>query len=167
MGAIEEVEAALTQVGIDVGTLQGGKNQVVSLDGDTDIFADVTIVDDGTTASGWPERLVFWYDDDSATPRRVFYLNEYGEVRIAPANASTIPFRVFTRETTSDPAHNNGVPVIQVMDDRNNTNQLFAVHNDGTVEAPNVVNGTVTWATGSEPSLAGVPDGTLWVEHAP
>lgn len=25
----------------------------------------------------------------------------------------------------------------------------------------------VTWPTGSEPSLAGVPDGTLWVEYTP
>lgn len=25
----------------------------------------------------------------------------------------------------------------------------------------------VAWATGSEPSLAGVPDGTLWVEYTP
>ncbi len=30
-----------------------------------------------------------------------------------------------------------------------------------------VLNKTVVWPTGSEPSLAGVPDGTLWVEYTP
>lgn len=31
----------------------------------------------------------------------------------------------------------------------------------------NLTERVVTWPTGSEPSLVGVPDGTLWIEYTP
>lgn len=41
----------------------------------------------------------------------------------------------------------------------------FTVNDAG--DSISVLNKTVVWATGAEPSLAGVPDGTLWVEYTP
>lgn len=134
----------------------------------TDKIGSYTVVDDGSATSGWLDRLEFFYDHAGAeTPRRTTYLNEYCELRISPAKGSTVPLRIFQRETTSDPTHNAGVNLFEIMDNRTDRNIQMGIANDGTITAPNVKNKVVTWPTGSEPSLSGVPDGTLWIEYTP
>lgn len=144
------------------------QNANVSLDADTEYVGSWTVVDDGSDSATWMNRWEFWYDPPGAeVARRTSFFNEYGELRIAPAKGSTVALRLFQREVSTGPAHNAGVNIFEIMDNRTDRNIMMGIANDGTITAPNVKNKVVTWATGSEPSLAGVPDGTLWIEYTP
>ena len=157
------------------------KNGVVSLtDPTSDQLGRVTVVDDGSSTASWPDRFEFFFDPaGAASARRTSYFNEYGELRISPAKGSTVPMRLFQRETTSDPVHNPGVALFEIMDNRSTRNIIYQIHNDGSVNttgggtfngsvtAANIQNKVVSWPTGSEPSFASQPDGTLWIEYTP
>lgn len=103
----------------------------------TETMGSVTINDDGSDSALWPNRLMFRYKRLGANYLETLtsFFNEYGEFRAAPAQGSTVPFRVFTRETDQHTAHNAGVPLIEAMTDRTTRTRLFAVHNDGSTES--------------------------------
>ena len=136
------------------------------LDGNTEVMGQWHIIDDGTDSTTWPERLTFWYDPaGSAAEHRTFYLNEYGEVRVASGKPSTVPFRVLVKEGATDPAHNTGVPVMQVMDNRDDRNEMFAVHNNGKVVAPNIGSKVIAVVEGTASGWETQEDGTVWLEY--
>ncbi len=145
-----------------------------------DKLARIEIMDDGSNTANWPDRMEFFFDPAGVTPaRRTSYFNEYGELRISPAKGSTVPLRLFQRETISDPAHNAGVALFEIMDNRSDRNIIYQIHNDGSINttgggtfaggvtATNIKNKVVCWPTGSEPNFASQPDGTLWIEYTP
>src|SRR5690606_475524 len=126
---------------------------------------DVRITNDGTGAGTWPERLVFRYRDTTGgTYFRTGYFNEYGELRVAPAKHNTVALRLFQKELSSQPARNMTVPLMDVMDNRDDRNVLFALMPDGTVQARNVQSKTVCVPEGTT-GWESQPDGTLWVEY--
>ena len=148
--------------------------RAISLVSSNQQFAVITTVDDGTLTDNWPNRMEFWWDPADSVPRLTSFFNEYGELRIIPAKGSTVPLRLFQRENnTSAPTHNAGVALFEIMDNRTDRNVLFQIHNDGSIDtdgvvtAGNVEDKVVCWPTGSEPSFASQPDGTLWIEYTP
>lgn len=142
------------------------KNAVVALAAPTDQLESVTINDDGSDTSTWPNRLEMWFNSGGKT-RRTTYFNEYGELRVAPGKTNTVAVRFFAKEMATDAAHSSSVAVFEVMDDRQTRTQLFAVMPDGKVIAPNIGAKTITYPTGSEPTLSGLTNGTLLVEYTP
>lgn len=131
----------------------------------TESVTEITVVDDGSSTTNWPNRFSWLFKPSGGIARLVQYVNEYGELRLVSAKTNTVPFRIFGKTAAADAAHT--VNLIEVQDARDTRVNVFTVATDGTVAAPNVQDGVVTWPTGSEPSLTGVPDGTLWVEYTP
>lgn len=167
-------------------------NDIV-LDAADETFADFRIRDDGSTNSNdWPDRFTFRFRAPGGTEDRLTtWFNEYGEYRAAPAKHNTTALRVFLKERQSDPDHSPNSLVFEVTDDRGSRNSQMGVTGDGVTHILNslelkgdikhgtgrtdfdgsgtnvTMNLVVTYPTGSEPSTAGVPDGTLWVEYTP
>lgn len=81
-------------------------------------------------------------------------------MRVSSAKANTVAFRAFTRELPAQPAHDANVAIIELMDDRTNRNQLFAVMPDGKVVAPNI--GNKVTASTTAPSSPAVGD--VWID---
>lgn len=105
-------------------------------------FANVTINEsvENEDTTNWPNRLTFSF-------RRMIggvlqgavltaWHNEYGEFRVMPAKSNTIPFRIFGKNSPTDPAHT--VNLIEVVNDRTNRVVQFAVDSTGKVTAPNI-----------------------------
>src|SRR5690606_1272364 len=91
----------------------------------------VNVVDDSSSASNWPDRILVLYDGEHAT-----WCNEYGEYRAAPAQRNTVGWRmVAARTPTGSSNRATSVPVVQVVDDRRNRTPLFEVYGDGKVTA--------------------------------
>lgn len=133
----------------------------------TDTVGTFQITGDGSATTNWVNRLVFQFQGTGgAVLTKTSYFNEYGELRIAPAKNNTVPLRVFSRETTSNPAHDAATPLIEVMDDRFTRTQKFAVWNDGSITSPSIEEKVVCVPSGST-GFDTQPDGTLWVEYTP
>ena len=101
-----------------------------NLDGDTGQFANLTIVEDGTPTSTWPERLRVNFNNGTRT-RRTFYLNEYGEARCIPARDDTIPLRIFAQEFAADGIRDTSVPLFEIQDNRDDRNVFATINNEG------------------------------------
>lgn len=167
--AINDIDTRFAGVQTQLDGKISNYNNEATLQSGTDFFAKYYITDEGASAD-WPNRLEFWFTPANPTTggpaHRTAFFNEYGEIRCTPGRPNTVPFRIFTKEYSSFPARNMTVPIIEVTDDRNNRNTLFAVYGDGKVEAPNIGNKIVTVPTGTS-GWSSQPDGTLWVEYTP
>lgn len=86
----------------------------MALASSSDRFAEVQIPDDGTSSSGWPDRLAFYFWNGSAFIR-TGYFNEFGEVRGRKAKTSTVSARFQDHASTST------VDILQVTSSDNNT----------------------------------------------
>ena len=128
-------------------------------------LSEITVIDDGSATSGWPDRLAFKFHPQGGDPNNTSWFNEYGEFRVTSAKPNTVPLRLFIKNLPTDPAHTNNM--FEIQDDRVTRGVIVAIDTAGNIAARNVQNKVVTWPTGSEPSSAGVPDGTMWVEYAP
>lgn len=69
----------------------------------TDYLAHITIDNDSTATSGWPDRFAFYY-----TGTRTGYHNEYGEMRARPAKTGTVPLRAM--------AHISGTSTVNLFE---------------------------------------------------
>jgi hypothetical protein len=136
--------------------------------GVNETMGNILVTDDGSADTAWPNRLMFRFKRLGAQYPETLtaFFNEYGELRCIPAQGSTVPFRIFTRETSAHTAHNAGVPVLEVMDDRSSRTRKLAIHNDGTIESPSIGAKVVTVPAGTT-GFASQPDGTLWIEYTP
>lgn len=164
----------ISAIGTDVKNLitktsSAFKGIVTELDGSDDQIGAWTVQDDGTSTSNWPNRFEMWFKTVGGVSRRTFLLNEYGEVRIAPAKSNTIPFRVFQKELNTDASRNMSVPLMEVMDDRITRTVIWQLMPDGTIMLGSQVQRLVSWEAGSEPGdLSIFPDGTWYgVRPAP
>lgn len=133
--------------------------------GDNDYVEIVTIDDDGTTTDTWVNRLEYYFNPNGASPRHTTFLNEYGELRVAPAKENTVAARFFVKEFPDNPlaARSATVPVIEMMDDRTNRNSLWGVVGDGTTVVNNI-RMAYTLVLGPADSVpVGTPAGTVIV----
>jgi len=90
-----------------------------------------TVVDDASSTSGWVDRIVMFFKPSAILPSRmVHWLNEYFELRVAPAKHNTVAFRIFVRDsdTVQTTARNMDVPLMEMMDDRVNRNPLWGLY---------------------------------------
>lgn len=133
---------------------------VVITDPTNQTIASYTITDDSTPATAWVNRFEVFFQAAGAVARHTFYLNEYGEIRVSPAKANTVPFRVFTRETPQDPAHSTSVNCLELMDDRTTRTVLWSVDTLGNMRAANLPN-RITVASAAPASPAA---GDVWID---
>jgi hypothetical protein len=125
----------------------------LSLDGDTESVTSITIVDDGTDTSNWPNRWEWLFDLAGATTAKlVQWVNEYGELRLVPAKANTVALRIFGRTAAGDSAHTG--PVFEIQDNRTDRNTKFGISETGDVTAGAIqTTGAITRAVPSGPTL--------------
>ncbi|MFT3871053.1 MAG: hypothetical protein QM714_02635 [Nocardioides sp.] len=129
-----------------------------SLDADTDQITSLTIVDDGTATSGWPNRWEWLYKPLAGVAKLVQWVNEYGELRLIPAKSNTVALRIFGRTAPADTAHTG--PVFEIQDNRTDRNTVFAVDETGTVTAANI--GAMVLVLGAGDTVpADTPAGTV------
>lgn len=97
-------ESAVTGLTTDLGNRLTVKNSTPELtDSTNDFFSHITIDNDSTPTSGWPDRLAFYY-----TGVRTGYHNEYGEMRARPAKSGTVPLRAM--------AHISGTSTVNLFE---------------------------------------------------
>lgn len=124
----------------------------------TDFWQKLEIIDDGSLTTSWPNRLEAAFTPSGGTRGLTFYLNEYGEVRIEPAKANTVPLRVFTKHAPGDAAHT--VNTFELMDDRTTRTLLMSIDSAGNVKAANLP-GRITAASSAPTSPA---TGDVWID---
>lgn len=125
----------------------------------------VTVQDDGTASTTWVERLMYKFKEVGGLVRNVFYLNEYGEVRVSPARHNTTALRVFVKEFANNPveARSTTVPVMEVMDNRTTRTSLWGIVGDGTMVVGGNRMAYVLVLSAAAAVPAGTPAGTVIV----
>jgi hypothetical protein len=111
-------------------------------DGTDEFLEELSITDDGTSTSGWVNRVrTYFRHRVSGVPvadglrRLVMWQNEYGELRCAPAKNNTVSFRVFVKDTdtTQTSSRDADVPLIELMDNRTDRNPIWGLYENGNV----------------------------------
>jgi len=135
----------------------------------TGYLEEVTLTDDGSSTSGWINRWVWKFVSSSVT-RLVTFLNEYGELRGAPAKLNTTWLRVFIKDGPSTPSgtRDPDVPIMQMMDDRTNRTPVWGLYPDGNqrVGEEEIEMSYVLVLGDSDPIPTGTPAGTVIVREA-
>lgn len=133
----------------------------------TSILEKVTLINDGSATTAWPNRVEHFYDATvgGGAPKLVSFLNEYFEYRFVPAKYNTVGLRGFLRNSTSDTARDMTIPVIEIMDDRGSRNHIWGVYGDGIVKiaAGEIATAYVVVLVGAAAIPTGTPAGTLIV----
>jgi hypothetical protein len=143
-------------------------------DGTDQFLEEITVSDDGTSTSGWVNRFRAYYRHRvSGTPvadnlrRLVFWLNEYGEPRVAPANSNTVAFRIFVKDTntTQTNTRDADVPLLELMDNRTDRNAIWGLFPDGNVRITDnqIETAHVLLLGPADPVPTGTPAGTVIV----
>lgn len=111
-------------------------------DGTDQFLEEVTVTDDGTSTSGWVNRIRGYFRHRVAgvpvadnLRRLVFWFNEYCELRLAPAKDNTVALRIFVKDTdtTQTNARDPDVPLLELMDNRTDRNAIWGLYPDGNV----------------------------------
>lgn len=156
-------------------TTQGGKADaarpnhqaaVAITDPTNDYVERITITNDASDTSAWVNRREVKYKDNSgATARNVLVENEYGELRLASAKHNTVPFRIFVEEHAANTtgARDNTVPMIQVMDNRDDRNSIYSVLPTGITKFKSLSMAYVLVLGPSDSVPADTPTGTVIV----
>lgn len=136
--------------------------------GDTNgVLETVTIHDDGTTTSNWVNRWVFQFLENvgGAIARATTHVNEYGELRVAPAKSNTVAARFFTKIFPNNPttARDMTVPVVELMDDRTTRTSLRGWLGDGTLTRKGIKLSECVVLGLNEAVPAGLPANTVIV----
>lgn len=164
----QRIEAALNLVAADYKAIQAqlakGMPAARSLDGSDDSVTDITIIDDGSSTTNWPNRWTWSFGTTVALAKLVQWVNEYGELRLTPAKVNTVALRIFAKTTPTEPNHSG--PVFEIQDNRNDRNSVFAVDGLGNTVARNIAQKVRTVPTGTS-GFENEPDGTLWIEYTP
>jgi hypothetical protein len=143
---------------VDVSTLLPVKNGIVDLLPALDKFARLTVVDDSSDSSTWPNRFEIVWTQSGRPAHLTFWLNEFGEWRAIPAKSSTVAARIFVKDAPTDPDHDPDIPVFEVADNRTDRVFLAGIMPDGRVLGTNI--GQKVVAQGTAPSDTTV----IWVD---
>jgi hypothetical protein len=148
-------------------TLMGALATARSLTALNVVLGNLTVLNDGTDNSTWPERLRFNYNNNAGKTRRTGYFNEFGELRSISALLTGCALRVYGKEFVGDGTRDPTAPIIEVSDDRDTRTRLFAVFSGGNavfsgpVTAPNI--GVKIGTLG--PTAPGSPSvGDVWID---
>lgn len=162
------IDAGSVGTDVDLSGLRAKINAVIAINGvdSNGTVETVTVTDDGTDTTTWKNRLVYQFKPVGGTAHNTTYLNEYGELRVVPAKATTVGARVFAKSASTDPVRDVNTPIMEWMDDPVTRTSLRGVLGDGTM-----VRGTVKMAdclilNASDPIPAGTPSGTLVLRTA-
>ena len=106
--------------------------------GDTNgVVETFTIHDDLSDTNNWVNRWVFQFLENGVgkVARATTHVNEYGELRVAPAKLNTVGARFFAKLFPTNPsgARDMTVPVVELMDDRTTRTSLRGWLGDGTL----------------------------------
>lgn len=97
----------------------------------------IFVTGDGTPTGDWLNRFEKYFRMNSGESfRLVQWYNEYLEWRGAPARSNTVGWRIFTKIDNTDPARNMTTPIMEMQDNRNWRNRLWALMPDGTQHGP-------------------------------
>lgn len=143
-------------------------------DGTDQFLEELSVTDDGTSTSGWVNRVrTYFRHRISGAPvadslrRLVMWQNEYGELRVAPAKHNTVSFRVFVKDTdtTQTNARDADVPLIELMDNRTDRNPIWGLYENGNVRiTDNLIETAHVLLLGpADPVPTGTPAGTVIV----
>lgn len=131
------------------------------------VVETITIHDDGTSTTSWINRWVFQFLDSAvgAVARATTHLNEYGELRVAPAKYNTTGARFFTKLFPNNPAtaRDMTVPVVELMDDRTTRTSLRGWLGDGTLTRKGIKLSECVVLGLNEAVPAGLPANTVIV----
>jgi hypothetical protein len=122
--------ATAAQGALASGARKNNQAAVAIADPTNDYVERITITNDASDTANWVNRREVKYKDNSgATARNVLVENEYGELRLASAKHNTTPFRIFIEEhhANTTGARDNTVPLIQIMDNRDDRNNIYSV----------------------------------------
>lgn len=163
---IKQDESVVNLGNIKVDNYRAQYNAEIDFDGadPEGVVETVTITDDETDTATWLNRLVYRFKEGvEAVARRTTYLNEYGELRVAPAKHNTVGARFFVKELPDNPdtARSTTVPVVELMDNRTDRNSLRGWLGDGT-ETRNGISMSDVLVLGPLDSVpVGTPVGTV------
>lgn len=157
-GRVTTAEGDIDTLQGQVATLQAAgpfallRNQDVNLTGASQYVEHVIIVDDGSDTSLWPNRLSFQFGSGG---HLTGWFNEYGELRVTPAKTNTVPFRVFSRDASTDTPHDSATPLIEVVLSRNIRTQMWRVDSDGSMWTSGTIKsvGAITQEIANGPTL--------------
>ncbi len=107
------------------------KNNFVPLAPQTDQFAVLDIVDDGSPSGVWPNRVEVWYTGPGGSParHRVQWFNEFGEHRVTAAKNSTVPSRIYLQDPAGPLTHTANA--FEIVDNPTDRVEIFTVDSDG------------------------------------
>lgn len=149
---------------VDTTNLRLKKNDTISLTGAAnDVVETATVNDDGTDTSTWVNRLVYQFLPVGGSARKTTFLNEYGELRVAPAKENTTGARFYAKETPTNPsaARDLTVPVVELMDDRITRTSLRGWLGDGATTRRGIKMSDVLVLGATDPVPANTPPGTV------
>lgn len=122
----------LAEVVTRIATEVKSKLSAVRSIGASEQLVNWTIVDDGSSTAGWPNRLSVWFNPVTGTTMETFALNEYGEARHQPGKPNTVASRWFSGATAGAyTARDKSVPLLEVMDDRATRTHKAGIYPDG------------------------------------
>jgi hypothetical protein len=150
---------------VDTSGLRAQSNADIQLQGgDVEgVVETVTVNDDGTATTGWVNRLVYKFLPVGGTARNTTYFNEYGELRAAPAKETTTAIRAYVKYDPTNPsaARSATVPVVELVDDPVNRNNLRGWLGDGSQVVKGIKMADVLVLGPTDAIPAGTPSGTL------
>jgi hypothetical protein len=137
---------------------------------------EYTVVDDGTSTSGWVNRFVGWFRHRvSGVPvadnlrRMVIWFNEYLELRLAPAKHNTVALRIFVRDTSTTQTNTRDpdIPLLQLMDDRSVRTPIWGLYPNGRIRvgANEVETRPVIVLSAAASVPTGTPSGTVIIRE--
>lgn len=131
------------------------------------VLETITVHDDGTDTNTWKNRWVFQFLESvaGAVARATTHVNEYGELRVAPAKTNTTGARFFTKLFPTNPtaARDMTVPVVELMDDRTSRISLRGWLGDGTLTRKGIKLSECVVLGLNEAVPAGLPANTVIV----
>jgi hypothetical protein len=159
---------ATEQQGLKADAARPNLNSTTQIEGGSGgVVETFTIHDDNTSTSSWVNRWVFQFLEASvgAVARATTHLNEYGELRVAPAKYNTVAARFFTKIFPNNPttARDMTVPVVELMDDRTTRTSLRGWLGDGTLTRKGIKMSECVVLGLNEAVPAGLPANTVIV----
>lgn len=132
---------------------------------DTAFVEKTTVEDDGSSTSGWVDRLVRFFKPVGTAARMVFWHNEYQETRMAPAKHNTVAFRIFVRDsaTVQPTARDADTPLFEMMDDRVTRTPIWGLYHTGQLRVNEVPMNYAMVLGPLDPVPAGTPANTIIV----
>ena len=152
----------LATLSTTVGNKRDKINSTVSITTMSNFESKVTLTDDATPSSGWPDRFAFYYKANAgATAYLTGYHNEFGELRARPATINNVSLRAMTQSPSGSTQTGN----IFEVTSGDQSNKYFVVSNSAAVATvPLTVpdsSFTIAKTTGLQTALNTIPKTTV------